>query len=490
LASGARHPGEAESATRDHRDANAEPLVIAVDASIRLRAEATPRLIVEALRRQLRRHDVDSLLRQAPDKRADLRLLRTTAEEYHLPQTLLGPLLDICRRNGLPYRVLDQRALVDCQRLHYRGPATESRTIALRQLLLRDCGVLVGGSEHERLSVAAELIARRQQRTLVLADESRIAERRRQLRDELGLASEEILSLDAADAPPVSDARLVLASYQQAACLPAERTHRQFGVMVFDELGDVDPVVLLTLLWRADARYLLGLAGDDARRDNLQGPLSFVLGGIAHRLPRTMDARAMQLAFRRRVTTFQFDYQGREQYQALLARLALDDERNRLIAQDLAREIALEHPCLVLSERRDHLDEIARQLAPEHAAVSETITSAVRPSEREAIVARFAKGDLLVLFVTGQIASDSLSLQRTRRLFIAFPFSYGRKLQRLIEQLIEPSEGKNDAIVYDYDDVQLAPLHRACEKRSKVIARLQRAADRAYTEWAQTELSF
>ena len=47
---------------------------------------------------------------------------------------------------------------------------------------------------------------------------------------------------------------------------------------------------------------------------------------------------------------------------------------------------------------------------------------------------------------------------------------------------------KSEVIVFDYDDAHLAPLHNAFEKRAKIIARLQRAAERERLRQAQVPL--
>jgi len=70
----------------------------------------------------------------------------------------------------------------------------------------------------------------------------------------------------------------------------------------------------------------------------------------------------------------------------------------------------------------------------------------------------------------------------------AFPFSYARKLEQLVRYLIQPSPGQKDAILYDYDDPQLAPLHRAFEKRNLFISRLSREAEQEVLRQAQMKL--
>lgn len=472
-------PGPQHTHTGGPHDAHR--LYVRVDADVHIDATETPKAVIEALRRQLRRHDHDRLLQHAGPLQAEVQLLRSDDREHRLPQALLGQLLEVYRRNAIAYEVIDERSQASCPRMRSTIELSDAQTAGLRQLLLRDSGILIG-AEADSIGVVAELIARREQRTLVLTRSQTLDATAAALQMAFSAAAPELVPLDAAS----DEARIVLASYDSFLQSDPAAHHLAYGMIVFDELGRVDPIALIRVLRHARARYLLGLASEAARTDGLHAPLFLALGGIVHHLVTPREARMAKLAYRRRPTRFSASYAGREQYQALLAALASDPHRNASIADDVATEVGLRNPCVVLSERRDHLDAI--QLLLPATIASETITSAVRPGDRHAITARFARGELDVLLATGQIASESLSMQRARRLFIAFPFSYGRKLERIIEQLMSPQEGKTEVVVFDYDDTLLPPLHRACEKRSKIIGRLQRSAEKAYADWAQMKL--
>lgn len=463
--------------------ADPAPLIVRVDSRVHLSCDQTPKTIVEALRRQLRRHDVDRWLRHAGARQADVRLLWSEDGEYQLPQTLLAQVLEVCRRNNVPCSVRDERSTVGCARLRAASPLNAAQAAGLRQLLLRDGGVLIAREEGDRIAVAAELIARREQRTLVLT----VAAAREALRE--AFARSFGSPPDLAPGADRASARVVVDDYGSVEVRGGTSTSAPYGFVVFDALEQVDPVAWARVLRGTSARYLLGLASAAVRADGLQGPLLFACGGVAHEIDTPRSARAARLAFRRRATSFSFDYSGREQYQALLTALAADEPRNRQIVGDVVAEVRGGHGCVVLSERRDQLEALVRLMPADVAQRSDTLTSGVRPGERHAITSRFAQGELDVLLATGQLASEALSMRRASRLFIAFPFSYGRKLERIIEQLLAPGEDKAEVVVFDYDDAQVGPLQRAFAKRSAIVLKLQRSADKVYQEWAQTTLN-
>lgn len=458
----------------------AEPiqkLRLVVDTEVRLPVTAAPRSVIEALRRELRQHGAERLPGLDGGPRARAGLLRAERGFYLLPQALLPRVVEVCRRHGLASEVVDRRTVALCAALRSRLPLTASQEAALRTLLLRDSAVIVVPDATDRLGLAAALIAKRQQRTTIITTSPLVAALRAQLERALGLEG----------AP--SD-EVVVYGYEEAAGVGAARLRTESGLIVCDALQSVEAALLLRVLSQAGSRYLLGLATEHRRADGLEAPLFSAVGELVQELPPPSSPRGVVLHTRRRSSAFRYAYQGREHYQNLLAALAQDSARNQLIVDDVVEEVAAGRACVVLSERRDHLEQLRERLPPAIAGLSETITSEVRPADRSAIVARFNRAELSVLLATGQIVSESLPVARGGALFVAFPFSYARKLERIVGALLQPSPNKSEVVVYDYDDVEVPPLHRACEKRLRVLTRLQRSAQREYLRWAQMDLGF
>lgn len=467
----------------DHKADKGE-LVLHVDTHVSFPCEKTPRKVIEALRRQLRQHEPQGAGPGRGPLRSGLRLLRTSGNSYRVPQALLARLVDVCRRHDVPYRVIEGRTTADCGRMRCHLELTAPQQATIRQLLLRECGVVIAGRQKDRLAVAAEVIARRQQRTLVLTLDGRVDSTRNALAAALGLEPGEIGTLGS----KAMGTRVTVGSYQTAVRRTARDLCQTFGMLVFDGLAQAEVGHLMQAIQLADARHLVGLSEETFRSDGLHGPLFLALGGPVHQLVETEAPQPLRLTFRARQTAFSVPYEGRAQYQAVLASLAADPQRNQQIADDIAREAAAGRPCLVLSERREHLDRLYALLPRQMASTAEVITSNVRPAVRGAIVARFERGEVDILLATGQIVTDSVNIRRAQRLFIAFPFSYGRKLEKVVSALLSVTADKNEVIVFDYDDADLAPLHNAFEKRAKIIARLQRAAERERLRQAQVPL--
>jgi superfamily II DNA or RNA helicase len=365
--------------------------------------------------------------------------------------------------------------MVACPALRARVQLSATESAALRRLLLRDSGVVVAEAIRSRRALAIELIARRQQRTLVVVEsDDQVAEWIDGIREGLGLSSPQVCQLSEAS----QDTWIVVGTYQRLSTLPEPAQRNDYGLMICDGMNSVDPLTFMQTVRTAGARYLLGLAAAPTRADGLHDTLFLALGGVVDRLARAPGGTALRLVCRFRTTEFAYPgYQGRRQYQALLAALADDEARCAMIAEDVAQEARKGRPCLVLSERRDHLERLVDLLHRRGEMNTEMITSNIRPAQRSRAISRFEGGEVLVLLATSQIATDSIHTTRVERLFLTFPFSYAQKLNRLVKSLLHPSAGQQEAVLYDYDDVLVDPLHRAFEKRKKFVSRLRREAD-------------
>jgi len=451
---------------------------IRVHTHVVLHDRTAPRKLLDALRRQVRHQGGGPL-----DHGGDMLpcLMESAGGEHRLPQALLPLIIDTCTRQQLEYLVDDQRVVLPCAALRARCGLNAAEQEILRRLMLRDSGVLVAPAGRGR-ALAIDLLARRQQRCLVLTGSDILKQKwLSHLRQALDLRTPDVCPLERQEAT----SRLVVGTQQAAARISPDALQGQFGMQVLDCPDELEHGHLRQSIARADSHYLLGLFRPSARPSGLQGYTFLALGGgNVHRLK--SEHRALIPRIRTSVTGLSFLYEGRHQYQALVRAMAADGGRCQQIALQVAAEAEAGHPCLVLSERRDHLEALARLLP--RRVKTETLSSAVRAAERDHLVDRFERGEFMVLMATSQIARESISTNRVSRLFLTFPFSYVQKLEQALGWLVRPSPGQKDAILFDFDDVKVAPLHRSFLKRQQVLKRLRRKLTQQQQDNAQLGL--
>lgn len=453
-----------------------------VDSSVIL-PEDTPKALLLALRRQLRRHDLGRLLDYDQSQKSLLSIMKGDGQSYRLPQALLSLVTETCRRQDIEFTINDRRSVVNASPLQLSYAPSNEDEAAIKRLELKDSGVLVASDNQDQKRLIAALLSRRQQRTLIIAEDHR----------SLGIwqnALNEFFTLNSDQLSRLSESRtktdIALTYYEALTPGDLVKYRQSFGQVIFTGVDRVNPIKLLTILHHLQSRYLVGIAEQTVRDDKLHGPLYLVLGGVSVEYIAQSENRALRLAYRSRQTPFEFEYEGRQDYQNLVAALALDPKRNQQIVDDILLEAQAEERCLVLSERRDHLKALADELGS-HVDVA-IISSDIRPAQRAELVSHFNQGQIRVLLATSQIAVEAIRSPLLSRLFITYPFSQAQKLERIASLLLAPAPEKKEGAIYDYDDVAVIPLHRTFEKRKKIVQRIQRKSDSIYQKWAQLSL--
>ena len=413
-------------------------------------------------------------------------ILETRDGKHRLPQALLSLVTEACIRKQVPYRVDDRRAMAPCPALRCRRRLAGAEAATLNKLLLRESGVLVAPREGLE-AVAIDLLARRQQRTLILAHGQREVVRWIEtVARSLGLSQPHVAPL----AQATAEARVVVARYRDLVGGAPGPGTPSFGMVIFDGLHQADARAVMAAIRSADAHYLLGLGERPERPDGLHDQIHLALGGELQRLEPPPSARGkLHLTHRVRVTDFTFKYGGRGQYQALLAALARDEARITMVLGDIAADVSDGQSCVVLSDRRDHLERLAAGLEAGGLTVG-CLTSQVGVAKRRGLIARFESGELKVLLCMRSIAQEALESSPFGRLYLTFPFKHVQGLSRAIDRLLSPAPGKTNAALVDYNDIQVEPLKNAFAQRRKHIQRLRRQADEKRRKESQLDLPF
>ena len=458
----------------------APKLQIQVDSDVLVDSGDASRPLMEVIRRRLRQGGGHQRKGVLPV------ILETRDGKHRLPQGLLSLVTEACIRKQVKFTVEDRRAMAPCPALRYRCRLAGAEAATLNKLLLREAGVLVAPRDGLE-AVALDLLARRQQRTLILAHgQAEVARWIETVARSFGISQPNVAPL----ARATEEARVVVARYRDLLRGSMAGQAPSFGMVIFDGLDHVDAQTLMASIRGADARFLLGLGEHPERGDGLHDPIHMALGGEVQRLEPPTSARAkLHLSHRVRVTNFTFNYTGGAQYQALLAALVQDEERAALVLDDIAEDVSRGHKCVVLSDRRHHLERLTAGLQAGGLTVG-CLTSKVGVAARRGLVARFEGGELQVLLCMRSMAQEALVTSPFSRLYLTFPFKHVQGLSRAIDLLLSPAPGKTDAALVDYIDIHVEPLKSAFAQRQQHIKRLRRQADDKRRKESQLDLPF
>jgi len=142
--------------------------------------------------------------------------------------------------------------------------------------------------------------------------------------------------------------------------------------------------------------------------------------------------------------------------------LVTDRDRLRLVASDVMAALKEGRFPLVLSDRKDHLESLLREITAmqgEKPAVGFLITSEtgkrIRNQMMEEIRAMRERGESPFLLSTGSLIGEGFDLPELCTLVLAMPVSFKGRLVQYAGRLHRESAGKNDVRIYDYVDVNM-----------------------------------
>lgn len=223
-----------------------------------------------------------------------------------------------------------------------------------------------------------------------------------------------------------------------------------------------------------NAHYRYGLTATPYRDDGLQDLMFLTMGPIVTTISKQYlrdIGMLMAPTVIRRPTNFNFPYNPRVKkynYKALEKALGADAARNEIISTDVIVEATVQdNVCIVLVGTIDHGEELMRIISE---IIPETglIHSKQKPKFRKEVRDSFGRGALSVLIATYKMLAEGFDYTPTNRLFLTAPFKSRILIEQACGRIERISEGKDDALVYDYVDSILRVLRDQSEVRLDV----------------------
>jgi superfamily II DNA or RNA helicase len=252
----------------------------------------------------------------------------------------------------------------------------------------------------------------------------------------------------------------------------AEEVSARIGFVVADECHRCPSRTFTEAVVHFDARFMLGLSATPWRRDHLSRLIFWHLGDVHHEVDKAGLVAAGEVLPAEvivRETRFRPFHDPVNEYSKMLSELTADTERNLLIAQDIAAEVAASPGiCLVLSDRRAHCENLKALLRYRFKVDCELMTGDMPIQERQEVVARLNSGAARVVIATGQLIGEGFDCRGLSTLFLATPVRFSGRVLQYLGRVLRPAPGKQKARVFDYVDGQVETLVKAARARQRV----------------------
>jgi very-short-patch-repair endonuclease len=219
----------------------------------------------------------------------------------------------------------------------------------------------------------------------------------------------------------------------------------------------------------------MGLSATVTRKDGHHPIIFMQCGPVRYRV--SAKAEAARRPFTHSVLVRPTDFQPmappptdkRIEFHSLYGELLNDDSRNRRICEDVIEAVAAGRSPLVLTERNEHLDSLAHQVAGkvEHVIV---LRGGLGKKQREAASAQIAAVPTengRVILATGRYIGEGFDDARLDTLFLTLPVSWHGTIAQYAGRLHRLYEGKREVRIYDYADLNVPMLARMFNRRCR-----------------------
>ena len=387
-----------------------------------------------------------------------------------IPRGFIRQLITTCRRLDIDYTVEDRRRSLPPVDFTFNGQLRPFQQRAVQHMLRKEFGTLNSPTGSGKTVMALYILAQRKQPALIVVHTADLA---RQWSERI----ETFLNIPVKEIGRIGGGKKkigekITVALVQSLYKCAEAVAPQVGHLIVDECHRTPSRTFTDAVTEFDARYMLGLSATPWRRDNLSKLIFWHLGDVHHQvekndLIRTGQVLPADIIFRE--TEFKPYYDPVQEYSKMLSELTLDDNRNRLIAADIAAEAA-SHPgiCLVLTDRKKHCESLGALLRYGFSLPVDILTGDLNAGQRQSVVDRLQEGRIKVLIATGQLIGEGFDCRELTTLFMATPVRFSGRIIQYLGRILRPAPGKKRARVFDYVDVNVEPLLKAAGARKKV----------------------
>lgn len=389
-----------------------------------------------------------------------------------LPRGCGSSAISLLQAQNISVSLKDERFGGTTVDVEFQGELRLAQQKAVEALLEHDTGLFCAPTAFGKTVVAAAIIAHRKVNTLVLVHRRQLME---QWRERLAV----FLEVPVAYIGQIGGGRRQQTGDIDVAVIQSLNRKgqvndlvRDYGQVIVDEAHHLSAFSFEAVLKQAKARYVLGLTATPVRKDGHHPIILMQCGSIRHRVTMREERDRTNVVHRLvpRVTNFRDPAEESETgIQALYGALAISEERNEQIFNDILQALEAGRSPLVLTERVGHLELLAERLGPfaRNVIVLRGGRGQKKSSEALEKLATIPNDEERLLLATGRYIGEGFDDARLDTLFLTMPISWKGTLRQYVGRLHRQHSGKNEVRVYDYVDQEVPVLRRMYARRLK-----------------------
>jgi superfamily II DNA or RNA helicase len=392
-----------------------------------------------------------------------------------LPRGCEAEAIELFTAIGIDVQVEDKREVGTPLEVRFRGTLDVHQDRAVEKLCQHEIGVLVAPTAFGKTVVAARMIAERGRNALVVVHRQQLLEQwLERLATFLDADPNQLGRVGGGKRQPsgVIDVALIQSLVRRG---EVDDLVARYGHLIVDECHHLSAVSFEGVARASYAKFVLGLTATVTRKDGHHPIVLMQCGPIRHRVAarKQADERPFSHQVIRRFTDFTMPPPGekgeRIAIHRIYAAIAEDQTRNDLIFDDVLKALETGRSPLVLTERRDHLEQLTQRFSGFSKNVV-VLKGGMGKRQLKAALGRLASipdHEERLIIATGRYLGEGFDDARLDTLFLAMPISWKGTLAQYAGRLHRLHYGKTEVVVFDYVDHLVPTLARMAERRSR-----------------------
>ena len=388
-----------------------------------------------------------------------------------IPRGCLEDVIGLMNEYGIGIDIKDERTTGKKVRFKFYGSLNNKKQqSAFRKILKKEFGVLPAHSAFGKTVLAIHAITKRKTNTLILVHRKLLMKQwREQLALFLGIDLQDIGQIGGGKdkANGLLDVAMIQSLEKKGA---VDDRIIDYGFIIVDECHHIGAVSFERVLTQAKAKYILGLTATPYRRDGHQPIIHMQCGPICYQeKQKDLRQHIFKCSIIPRITEFISEWSDESNIHDLWSKLINNEDRNKLIVDDIEKTVHEGRFPIILTERREHLGVLEHMLQEkiEYLAI---LHGGLSPKKRREILkelGNYPPDKKKAILATGSYIGEGFDDPRLDTLFITMPISFKGRVIQYAGRLHRNYHGKKEVRIYDYLDKSVPVLWSMYRKRLK-----------------------
>jgi len=457
-------------------------LNISISNQIYLAKNYLSRSLVNYLKDNLNFYNADFLIKKkigASVFRVEkyFKLVQAADDKIAIPRGFLDKLINFLKENKIAFQIADQRDKLGKIKFETSYKLFPYQNEAVNEIIKKENGILVAPPGSGKTIIGLDIITKQKQPALILVHKKQIFNQwLERIESFLNIPKREIGQY-AANKKKLGK-KITVAMVQTLSNTSSEELDKKFGLILVDECHHMPARTFRKVITKFNPYYLYGLTSTPKRKNNDTELIFIFLGEILHTIPMVFakkDEENQKKPPGKRFGGFQNDLKiiiretdlempfkiRTDNVQLLFKTVVFDSRRNQQIVSDVKTQADQNKKCLILTERKEHVEILNYHLKREYETI--VLTGELTEKQRREKVKQIQAGHFQIIIATGQLIGEGADFSDLDCLFLAFPFAFEGKLIQYIGRI---NRGLNTSgVIYDYNDAKVEYLQKFFKKR-------------------------